>query len=277
LAKLLTIFLTGFGLAYACLWWSYERFYGEFGVSPQDVGLAPSGSASDLAGAAVQLGIWLLIVIALMALLPVAALIAAETAVGSWPEHKLRASLAAAASAALLAITALIYWWLVDGPDGLILLAVATLVFAILAAIGRVITLSSDANLTAVRQAVPVTVPRLAVAIAVTSAVIGITFLDLPTDAAQAGRCAATKRQSVPALNLPAPGLHLPILAVHAQPTRLTWLAGHAPTNLPAVYLGQANGSVILFNRKTQTAIRYPSSELAIAVSAASPLCHGVH
>src|SRR5436309_9793330 len=64
MTRVLAIVLATLGLAYACLWWSFQRFYGEFGVSPQDVGMAPSGSASDLAGAALQLGVWLLIVIA---------------------------------------------------------------------------------------------------------------------------------------------------------------------------------------------------------------------
>jgi hypothetical protein len=48
LTKVLAIALVAFGLAYACLWWSFQRFYANFGVSPQDVGLSPSGSSTDL-------------------------------------------------------------------------------------------------------------------------------------------------------------------------------------------------------------------------------------
>jgi hypothetical protein len=51
MTKALTIAVLAFGLAYACLWWSFQRFYAPFGVSPQDVGLAPSGTSADLPGA----------------------------------------------------------------------------------------------------------------------------------------------------------------------------------------------------------------------------------
>jgi hypothetical protein len=280
-SKLLTILLIAFGLAYASLWWSYDRFYGEFGVAPQDVGLAPSGNASDLAGSAVQLGIWLLVVISVMAFLPIAALIATRSMTDSWPMNRSRAILAAASAAAFLALAALIYWWLVDGWKGLALLAAACLIFLGAAAIGRVITLSDDANLAAVTKAVPVTVPRLAIAIALAAAVIGITVLDLPTDAAQAGHCAASTPKSVPGLNLPIQRLHLPLLAVHARPATLTWLSTKPPANLPTaantVYLGDASGSVIVYDRATHRSLRIPASDVAVATDIDAPLCPGVH
>ena len=56
MTKVLAIAVVAFGLAYACLWWSFQRFYAPFGVSPQDVGLSPSGNASDLPGAALERG-----------------------------------------------------------------------------------------------------------------------------------------------------------------------------------------------------------------------------
>ena len=59
--------LSALGLAYACLWWSFERFYGEFGVSPQDVGLAPSGTASDMNRRGAPAGVWLVVVIVVLA------------------------------------------------------------------------------------------------------------------------------------------------------------------------------------------------------------------
>ncbi len=279
--KVLTILLVALGLAYACLWWSYQRFYGEFGVSPSDVGLAPGGNATDLAGSAVQLGIWLLLLITLMAALPLVALVAGEA---WWNAHGKNRRLAAATLAAtvtFLAFAGLLYWLIVDHITGIALLAGACIVFGIAVLLARVITISDTNTFVGITKAVPVTIPRLAVAISLTAAVVGVTFLDLPSDAADAGRCAATSPQSVPAINLPFPGVHLPVLAVHAQPARIGWLGSTPPANLPtagnAVFLGQANGAVVIYDRSTHRAIRFPASDLSIAVDAQSPTCPGAH
>jgi hypothetical protein len=277
--KVLTILLAAFGLAYACLWWSYQRFYGEFGVAPQDVGLAPSGSASDIAGSALQLGIWLLVALAVMAFLPLAALVAVEAAADCWPRDKRRAVLFAAAAAVLIALAGVVYWWLVDGPRGLALLAVASAIFLLVFSVSRTLS-SSSSTLTALGETVPVTVPRVAVAIALAAAVIGITVFDLPDDAAGAARCARRHVQSVPSLNLPIGGVHLPILGVHAQPATVSWLGASTqplPTPENAVYLGQANGTIVLYDRETHQALRFPSGDLAIRVDPRVRHCPGVH
>jgi hypothetical protein len=283
--KILTTLLAALGLAYACLWWSFERFYGEFGVSPQDVGLAPSGSASDLAGAALQLGIWLLIVLAVLAALPVAAVMAVQVGRAAWPDERALAWAAFGLAALLLAVAAFLYWWLVDGWDGLALLGGAALVFGVLWLVGRLLDLPADApgkeKLAAVMQAVPVTVPRVAIGVALAAAVVGITFLDLPTDAAEAGRCAAHEGKSVPSLNLPFPGLHLPILSVHAQPATLTWLGGtppgHVPLNRTVVYLGQSGGSIVVYDGGPDKTTRIPAGDVAVHIDASTPKCPGVH
>jgi hypothetical protein len=70
LAKALAYVLFALGLAYACVWWSYEQFYGHFKVSPQDIGLSPTGNIADFSSAALQLGIWLLVLILVLALIP---------------------------------------------------------------------------------------------------------------------------------------------------------------------------------------------------------------
>jgi hypothetical protein len=302
MTRVLAIVLAVLGLAYACLWWSFERFYEQFSVSPQDVGLAPSGNASNIAGAALQLGVWLLIALAVLTLLPVAAVMAVEVAVASGRARRV-VLIAAAAAAVLLGLTAFLYWWLVDNQVGLILLAVAAAVFGLLRFLVRLLAKFSpseksapadagvpdDAGRNAVSAVVGWSTPRLALIVALAAAVVGMTFIDLPTDAAQAGECASgrgryrhLRAESVPALNLPLPGLHLPVLSVHAQPATLAWLAGSPPAGLPSsklgdvVYLGQASGSIVVYDRVSHTPIRIPASDVVISLNVAKE-CPGVH
>jgi hypothetical protein len=284
--KVLAIALGALGLGYACLWWSFQRFYGEFGVSPQDVGMAPSGSSSDLAGAALELGVWLLIVLAVLAFLPVAAIAAVEIAAASWKKTRRRAVMAAVAAAVLLGVTAFLYWRLVDGWVGLGTLAVAGVVYLLVRLLIHVLVSTAAAVgpqfrlVTAVSDRATKYLDLVAVVVALAAAVVGITFIDLPTDAAQAGRCAATERKSVPALNLPLPGLHLPILSVHAQPASLTWLSGSPHGAIPSpdiVYLGQANGSVVVYHRVSRKASRIPAGDVVVSIDSTVPKCSGVH
>jgi hypothetical protein len=72
LAGLATRVVLVLGLAYVSLWWSYQHFYGVFGVSPDDVGLAPTGGgAGDVFVAVLRLGLWLSIALLALGLLPV--------------------------------------------------------------------------------------------------------------------------------------------------------------------------------------------------------------
>jgi hypothetical protein len=301
MTRVLAIVLAVLGLAYACLWWSFERFYEQFSVTPQDVGLAPSGNASDIAGAALQLGVWLLIAIAVLTLLPVGAVMAIEVSMASGRATRV-VVIAAAVAAVLLGLTAFLYWWLVDNFVGLIVLAVAAAVFALLRFLVRLLGkfyppeesapaeagVPGDLARNAVSSLAGWSTPRLALIVALAAAVVGMTFIDLPTDAAEAGRCASAQdhrpghQGSVPALNLPIPGLHLPVLSVHAQLATLTWLAGSPPADLPSsklghvVYLGQASGSVVVYDRVSHTPIRIPASDVVISLDSAKK-CPGVH
>jgi len=72
LAGLATRVVLVLGLAYVSLWWSYQHFYSVFGVSPDDVGLAPTGGgAGDVFVAVLRLGLWLSIALLGLGLLPV--------------------------------------------------------------------------------------------------------------------------------------------------------------------------------------------------------------
>src|SRR6266568_3916773 len=126
MTKVLTIAVVAFGLAYACLWWSFQRFYAPFGVSPQDVGLAPSGSSADLPGAALQLGIWMLIGLTIMAVLPTLCVLFLEMATGTGSNASPKAAVPVAL--VLAAGTGWFYWWIVDEWKGLITITVAAAV-----------------------------------------------------------------------------------------------------------------------------------------------------
>lgn len=72
LAALVTRVVLVLGLAYVSLWWSYQHFYGVFAISPDDVGLAPSGGGlGDVFGAVLRLGLWLSVALLALGLLPV--------------------------------------------------------------------------------------------------------------------------------------------------------------------------------------------------------------
>ena len=188
----------------------------------------------------------------------------------------------------MLGVTAFLYWWLVDRWNGLITLACAAVVFGLLRSLGRLLAdLPAPAKgapggpaLTRIAAAVGWTTPRLGLVSALAAAIVGITFIDLPTDSAEAGECAATESKSVPALNLPLPGLHLPILSVHAQPASLNWLTGSPPAGLHSsdlVYLGQASGSVVVYDRAVRKASRIPAGAVVVTVDSTVAACPGVH
>jgi hypothetical protein len=324
MTKVLAIALGAFGLAYACLWWSFQRFYEPFGVSPQDVGLSPSGSSADLPSAALQLGIWLLIVLAILAVVPTLAVAAAEIA--STPgELKADARFVWGTAVALMAGSCALYWLLVGHVQGLVTIAAAAAVFAVLQhGLPRVLrpltggaTLSTNpegaeqkrepspaastpeaadkeksepsspqADFVA-RRLEQIGAPtslasrvRLAFGIFLTAAVVGIAFLDLPDDAAEAGACAAKGRKAVPGLNVPLPHIHLPILSVHAQPAELTWLTTEPGQGIHAsrvVYLGQAGGAVVIYDAASKRTSRIPAGTVIVTVNTRVHNCPSVH
>jgi hypothetical protein len=305
MTRALTIAILAFGLAYACLWWSFQRFYAPFGIAPQDVGLSPSGSPADLPGAALQLGVWMLIALALMAVLPT--LCVFVLALGATWERKL---VAVPVAASLAAATALVYWWLVDEWHGLITIAAAAAIFVLIQYVlkptaktlrpaaaenaegrhgpdmtassitrppprglrARLVQIGADEDLA----------PHLNLAFAIflAAAIVGIAFLDLPTDAAEAGECVVKQGRSVPSLNIPLPGLHLPILSVHAQPATLTWLSATPPSGIDksnVVYLGQAGGSILVYDRTYHRTSRIPTGTAIVNIDPNAQECSGVH
>jgi hypothetical protein len=308
MTKVLAIAVVAFGLAYACLWWSLQRFYAPFGVSPQDVGLSPSGNASDLPGAALQLGIWMLIGLAIMAVLPTIAVLLLELALAK--DSEASPKVAVPVALALAAVTALFYWWIVDEWTGLVTISVAAAIFGLvqygLTRTAKTLKLvaadSTSARQSTEENADPAAkepakglrgrllqigasedlAPRLSLAFSIflASAVVGIAFLDLPTDAAEAGSCVRDKGESVPSLNLPLPGLHLPILSVHAQPATLTWLTATPPQEidrLHVVYLGATGGSIIVYDRTNHRTSRIPTGTAIVNIDPNVEHCPGVH
>lgn len=87
------------GLAYASVWWSYQRFYAMFGVAPQDVGLVPNGGLSDIVGAVLRLGAWLTIALLALAVLPVIAVSAAGYIIERRPKRVMDIDVASRARA----------------------------------------------------------------------------------------------------------------------------------------------------------------------------------
>ena len=124
--------------------------------------------------------------------------------------------------------------------------------------------------------------PRLTFAFGIflAAAVVGLAFLDLPTDAAEAGACVVKDGKSVPSLNIPLPRLHLPILNVHAQPATLTWLTSSAPPGIDAshvVYLGETGGSIVVYDLTNHRTSRIPSGTAAVNIDPNTAKCPGVH
>jgi hypothetical protein len=205
------------------------------------------------------------------------------------------------AALALAAGTGWFYWWIVDEWKGLITITVAAAVFALvqygLARTARSLRLvAADTPANPVAKTPPKGLrgrlvqiganedlaPRLSLAFAIflAAAVVGIAFLDLPTDAAEAGACVVNEGKSVPSLNVPLPGLHLPILSVHAQPATLTWLTTTPPPDidrLHVVFLGQTGGSIVVYDLTNDRTSRIPAGSAIVNIDPSTPKCSGVH
>lgn len=298
MAKVLAYALVAFGLAYASLWWSYEQFYGHFDISPQDVGASHGGSIVDLSSAALQLGIWLVILLATMAVVPTAAVF---LLVLGWtrPRGDAAQPWLLFAGSVLVAGSFALYEHFVERWPGPILLlcgfalAVAVACFRRIGSTGAADKKddgapSASGAVAGLERAAGVPV-RVVLGVFLAVAVIGIALLDLPSDADEAGACASnlSKHQAVGELNapIPVPGLHLPILDVHAQPAHLTWLTTNPPRGIPpdVVYLGQSNGTVLVYFHKATGAktiprtSRIPAGDVIVSIKDGAKSCPGVH
>lgn len=291
MSKALAYVLFALGLAYACLWWSYEQFYGHFKVSPQDVGLSPTGNVADLTGAALQLGIWLVILIALLAVVPTLAVAASVAAV------RTRKAAPIAIAIVLIALSVFLYEYFVERWPGPTLLLCGYAVVAIVELLRRQGVFASKPGATTDERPrsglgwvedVSGTTLRPALGVFLAAAVIGIALIDLPSDAQEAAACVTDHWKSVTSLNMPVPGLHLPILNVHAQPARLSWLPKDSQRRIhrQVVYLGQSNGALIVYGavdepgaarkRRLQTS-RIPAGDVIVTIGNDAASCPGVH
>lgn len=317
LAALVTRVVVVLGLAYVSLWWSYQHFYGVFAVSPDDVGLAPSGGGlGDVFGSVLRLGLWLSIALLALGLLPVfciaLALYAFEhpgtgvddtnSASSRLPSRLQPSRLSPVAKrfgAAVLALGLLVAIFAANaklmGPT------YAGVVVAVVVLVTFVCRRCADSN--------PVVVPTTKTSSFVVSwwsarqkwllrisdfflvlAVIGVLFVDLPGDAHDVAttllKDAATKNEcKVPGLGAPLGRFRLDLLNVRGIPAKFA--VDKLPAGLPSrrpfdgIYLGSANGWIVIYQKINESkgrVLRIPtSSGASIIVDAGLPNCEGVH
>jgi hypothetical protein len=279
------------GLAYAALWWSYERFYDPFGVAPQDVGLTPSGGLSDIIGAILRLGIWLALALILLGLLPVIAVSASAYVVENDPvknwrkdRHVWVASLIALLAAAASVV---VYVWLTGWP-----FTIAAALVAVLAVItwwynarhpkGKAQPDKPQSGFRAwalARKTYPLRVFDVFVFVAI----IGLFLVDLPGDAADAADCVlGPKPHAVNGIGAPWSVIHLTLLDVHAQPAVITPTTTTVPPKVPrgpfnAVYLGTANGWALFYRKTPSRLLRYPAGDVLIEINPKTKTCSAAH
>jgi hypothetical protein len=118
-------------------------------------------------------------------------------------------------------------------------------------------------------------------------AVVGVLFIDLPRDAHEVARkllarVNTVRECKVPAIGAPIDWFELDLLGVHALPARFA--ADTLPKGLPeerpfsGVYLGTANGWLVIYRKTTRQVLRIPaSSGISVRVDAGLKGCPGVH
>lgn len=118
-------------------------------------------------------------------------------------------------------------------------------------------------------------------------AVVGVLFIDLPLDAHEVAtkllaRANTPSECKVSAIGAPIDWFELDLLAVHALPAMFA--VGQLPTGLPTerpfggIYLGTANGSLVIYRKTTKQVLRIPtSSGVSVRIDAGLKGCPGVH
>jgi hypothetical protein len=118
-------------------------------------------------------------------------------------------------------------------------------------------------------------------------AVVGVLFIDLPRDAHEVAkkllaRVNTVRECKVPAIGAPIDWFELDLLAVHALPA--SFATGTPTKGLPeerpfrGVYLGTANGWLVIYRKTTRQVLRIPaSSGISVRVDAGLKGCPGVH
>jgi hypothetical protein len=363
MSRLTTRIVFALGLAYVSVWWSYERFYGQFGVAPQDVGLAPSAGFGDAIGAILRLGVWLSAALLVLALVPGVSLTAvgfileshdrprqwgvslvggvvclAGTAAAwavwlhtsplvvtivlgaalvslvlvwgsirdrsSWANHR-RFWIASTTAFVGGGTTAVAYVWLTSSYVT-VAIAVGTVGAVVWkhtasAETGRARQepahmATADEHVVTVPDAMRQHEPRFAewlprritwslraFDVFTVVAIVGLLFLDLPGDAAEAGSCVRTGNdRSVRGIGAPFSYVHLTLLDVYAQPAKITWNAPPPPVEMPAgsidaTYLGTANGWVVAYEHAPPELLRLPAGSVTVEVHPTAHTCSAAH
>ena len=295
LAALVTRVVLVLGLAYVSLWWSYQHFYSVFAISPDDVGLAPSGGGfGDVFGAVLRLGLWLSIALLALGLLPVICIALALYAIehpriGGGPTERVGAAfLALGLLAAIIFANAK---FVSLAYAGVVIAVVVLVTFvcwrrAVRHPIGDGPTPPFSARWWSARQKWLLRMSDLFLVIAV----IGVLFIDLPGDAHDVARTllkeAGTKNEcKVPGIGAPLGRFRLDLLNVRGIPA--TFAVATLPRGLPSqrpfdgIYLGSANGWIVIYQKVNESKgriLRIPnSSGASIIVDARLPNCEGVH
>jgi hypothetical protein len=242
-------------LAFGVVRVSYERFYAEFGLVPEDVG----ANSTTVLG---QSGSHFVLYAFLFAVVPYGMALAVFALLASWLKTRSRSRFWAVVPALLpLAV----YQELTGGG----ILGYYMLVTA-LAALGAYAWWTAHPT---VRQ-------WQAGFLWFSAGVFLLTLFYLPGAAARAGKCV----YSEPGMGLRAvhtrrklPGKPpLEVLALRAQPVDVRWL-GDASTRPSLgrhmVYLGEVAGIAVLFDSDRRAVIRLPIGQTALTTPARSPAC----
>lgn len=293
------------GLAYVSLWWSYQHFYSVFAISPDDVGLAPSGGGfGDVFGAVLRLGLWLSIALLALGLLPALCVGLAlytfeRPEIGSGPKTRARVGAVVLALGLLICIFAANAKLVNAVYAGVVVavIVVVTILFRRRAVSSPVpaATTTTGANTEtpsftvrwwSARQNWLLRISDLFLVLAV----IGVLFIDLPGDAHSVAAtllkdAGTTKECKVPGIGAPLGRFRLDLLNVRGIPAKFA--VASLPLGLPdqrpfdGIYLGSANGWIVIYQKITESKgriLRIPSSSAAsIIVDAELPNCEGVH
>jgi hypothetical protein len=241
-------------LAFGVVRISYEHFYAEFGLEPEDVG---ANSTTVLA----QSGSHVVVYAFLFAVVPYGLTLAVFALLESWLNRRSRSRFWAVVPSLL---PMAIYQELTGGGIlgyYMLFTAIALAVFA---------WWTADP-----------TVRRWHAALVWFSAgVFFVSLFYLPGAAARAGKCVVSE----PGMGLRAvhtrrklPGKpRLAVLALRVQPVDVRWLGG--PSSRPSlgshmVYLGDTAGMTVLYDADRHTVIRLPTGQTVLITQARAPAC----
>jgi hypothetical protein len=237
-------------LAYATIHVSYQNFYDQLGLTPEDVGATSTTILAQSSLRILEFGI-------LFALVPVLLVLATYLALVRWlttrSSPRARKRRVALALPAILPYVA--YQLLTDGRTYSSVALFSVIALALLA------LLASDSRESSWRDPLRARGGSAVIVLWIGLAVAWTVLTSLAYDAKSAGLCVRDgiavryihTHRHIPFL------ARIPVLRVHAEPA--TVQAADVPRD-PLLYLGQANGSVVLWDATTRNAIIVPSPTL---------------